>query len=222
MQTRGRNKLDMQLRNDEDLRQYVEKLQDERNIDRAQPYNEQLIGSQHHSETQDHVDHSNELNISVDGNGESGNPEARNCGPTLLKEIWKLPLGKTFDVSFNSRNQPVGKEGRKLASFLGIIARTPELTPLHVDDWRNFDNEEKKKLLNFVRKKFSIPKCGEDFVLKSLGKKWKDYKCSLKGDYLPKYKTKDALLKNRPSCIPRDQWSGLVSYWLSEKSKRHT
>ncbi|KAG5610192.1 hypothetical protein H5410_021473 [Solanum commersonii] len=57
------------------------------------------------------------------------------CGPTLLKDIWKLPLGKIVDVSFNSR----------------IIARTLELTPLHVDDWRNFDSEEKKKLLNFVR-----------------------------------------------------------------------
>ena len=63
----------MQLRNDEDLRQYVEKLQDEMNIDRAQPYADQLISSQNHSETQDHDDHSNELNISVDGNGELGN-----------------------------------------------------------------------------------------------------------------------------------------------------
>ncbi|KAH0705893.1 hypothetical protein KY285_010421 [Solanum tuberosum] len=152
-----------------------------------------------------------------------GNLEARKvCGPTLLKDIWKLPPGKTVDVPFNSRNQTIGKEGRKLSSFLGIIARTPELTPLHVDDWRNFDNEEKKELLNFVRKKFFIPKCGEAFVLKSLGKKWKDYKCQLKGYHLPKYKTKDALLKNRPSRIPRDQWSGLVSYWLSDKAKRRT
>ncbi|XP_016447222.1 uncharacterized protein LOC107772241 isoform X2 [Nicotiana tabacum] len=37
-----------------------------------------------------------------------------------------------------------------------------------------------------------------------------------------KYKTRDALLKNRPSRIPRDQWSSLVSYWLSDKAKRCT
>lgn len=66
-------------------------------------------------------------------------------GPTLLKDVWKLPPEKTIDVSFNSHNQSIGKEGRKLASFLGIVARTPELTPLHIDDWRNFDNEKKKK-----------------------------------------------------------------------------
>ncbi|XP_049399687.1 uncharacterized protein LOC125863701 [Solanum stenotomum] len=143
-------------------------------------------------------------------------------GPTLLKDVWKLSPGKTIDVSFNSRNQSIEKEGRKLTSFLGIVARTLELTPLNIDDWRNFDNEQKKKLVNFVRKKFSFPKSGEAFVLKSLGKKWKDYKCEIKGEYMSKYKTKDSLLKNRPNRRPRDQWSGLVSYWLSDKAKRRT
>jgi len=63
-------------------------------------------------------------------------------GPTLLKDVWKLPPGKTIDVPFNSRNQSIGKEGRKLARFLGIVARNLELTPLNVDDWRTFDNEQ--------------------------------------------------------------------------------
>ncbi|KAG5585151.1 hypothetical protein H5410_045585 [Solanum commersonii] len=42
-------------------------------------------------------------------------------GPTLLKDDWKLPPGKTIDVSFDSRNQSIGKEGQKLASFIGIV-----------------------------------------------------------------------------------------------------
>ncbi|KAH0633079.1 hypothetical protein KY284_035865 [Solanum tuberosum] len=140
-------------------------------------------------------------------------------GPTLLKDVWKLPPGKLIDVPYNSRNQSIGKEGRKLTSFLEIVVRTPELTPLHIDDWRNFDSKQEKKLVDFVRKKFSFQKRGEAFVLKSQEKKWKNYKCEIKGEYMSKYKTKDALLKNRPSCIPRDQWSGLVSYWLSDKVK---
>ncbi|KAJ1391691.1 putative transposase, Ptta/En/Spm, plant [Sesbania bispinosa] len=37
--------------------------------------------------------------------------------------------------------------------------------------------------------------------------------------YLTKYKAKYALLKNRPYRIPRDQWTGLVSYWVSDKGK---
>ncbi|KAF3638443.1 hypothetical protein FXO38_21139 [Capsicum annuum] len=191
MQTRGRNRLDIQQQNDKDVRHYIKRLMDEQNIDRAQPYIDQLMNNQNHSETQDHDGKSNELMNSFDGGiGESGNLKTKHvCGPTLLKDIWKLPPGKTFDVLFNSRNQSIGKEGQKHASFLGIV------------------------------KKFTIPKRGEDFVLKSLGKKWRDYKCYLKGEHIPKHKPKDTLLKNRPSCIPRDQWSGLVSYWLSDKAK---
>ncbi|XP_019234411.1 PREDICTED: uncharacterized protein LOC109214905 [Nicotiana attenuata] len=110
-----------------------------------------------------------------------GNLEPRKVrGPALLKDIWKLPPLKVVDVTFNNRIQAIGEKGRKLASFLGIIARTPELTPLHVDDWRNFDKEEKKKLVDFVRKKYSIPRRGEAYVLKPLGKKWKDYKYKAK------------------------------------------
>ncbi|MCE3215487.1 hypothetical protein HAX54_002571 [Datura stramonium] len=118
---------------------------------------------------------------------------------------------------------------------------------LHIDDWRSFDKDEKKKLVEFVRvwsyyylmihesfkmlfpfcmisykhlflffyKKFSIPARGEDFVIKSIGKKWKDYKCDLKSVYMTKFKTKDVLLKNKPNRIPRNQWTGLVSYWVS-------
>lgn len=39
---------------------------------------------------------------------------------------------------------------------------------------------------------------------------------------MPKYKIKDALLKNRSSRISRNQWSDLVFYWLFEKAKRCT
>ena len=74
-------------------------------------------------------------------------------GLTLLKDIWNLPLGKTVSVQFNCRNQAIGKEGRKLASFIGIVARTPELTPLNIADWRLFPKDEKKKLVAFVKVK---------------------------------------------------------------------
>ncbi|RYQ91525.1 hypothetical protein Ahy_B09g097434 [Arachis hypogaea] len=133
-------------------------------------------------------------------------------GPTLLKKIWNMPHEKTIDVQFNNFNQAIRKESRKLASFLGILARTPSIMPLNIDDWRCYDKEEKNKLLKIVRKKFSIPIRGVEFVKRSIGKKWKDYKYDLKGMCLGQYKTKNVLLKNRPERIPRDQWIGLVSY----------
>ncbi|OIT08940.1 hypothetical protein A4A49_59393 [Nicotiana attenuata] len=162
MQTRGRNRLVIEQDYDEDVRPYIEHLMDGQNYSRAQPYIEQLMDSQNYSNAQAPRDgQSNELNRSDGGteipnDDDSGNSEAKKvCGPTLLNEIWKLPPGKTIDVPFNNRNQAIGKEGRKLASFLEIIARTPELTPLHVDDWRNFNNEKKNN-----RAKQTMPHTG--------------------------------------------------------------
>ncbi|MED6122978.1 hypothetical protein PIB30_044952, partial [Stylosanthes scabra] len=62
-----------------------------------------------------------------------------------------MPLGKTIDVQFNKRNQAIRKEGRKLASFLGILARTPSIMHLNIDDWRCYDKKEKNKLLKIVK-----------------------------------------------------------------------
>ncbi|XP_072062835.1 uncharacterized protein [Arachis hypogaea] len=190
-------------------------VEEENYADEVLPFMEQLLNDEDLSQTP---------NISDSINSEQDEElEAKRVrGPTLLKKIWNMPRGKTIDVQFNNRNQAIRKEGRKLASFLGILARTPSIMPLNIDDWRCYDKEEKNKLLKIVRKKFSIPVRGEEFVKRSIGKKWKDYKCDLKGIYLGQYKTKDVLLKNRPERIPRDQWIGLVSYWFSDKAKKRT
>ncbi|KAK4348133.1 hypothetical protein RND71_034472 [Anisodus tanguticus] len=140
MRTRGRKRLVIEHREDEGVRPYIEQLMHGQNCSQDQTPNGQ--SNEVHNST----------GTEVQQNDESVNSDARKVrGPTLLKEIWKMPPGKTVSVQFNSRNQAIGKEGRKLASFLGIVARTPELTQLHVDDWRSFDKEEKKKLVEFVR-----------------------------------------------------------------------
>ncbi|MED6130055.1 hypothetical protein PIB30_114328, partial [Stylosanthes scabra] len=118
------------------------------------PYMEQLLNDENWSQT--HNNQSDELNISKSFNSEQdkelGYPEIKRVrGPTLLQDIWNIPLGKTIDVHFNKRNQAIRKEGRKLASFLGIQARTPSIMPLNIDDWRCYDKEEKNKLLKIVR-----------------------------------------------------------------------
>ncbi|MCE3215869.1 hypothetical protein HAX54_003867 [Datura stramonium] len=122
MQTRGCNRLVIE-QDDDDVRQHIEKLMDDQNYSANQPYLEQLIHNQNNAEAQAHDGLSNELNSFIGGdevqhNDELGTLETRKSrGPTLLKDIRKLPHGKTIVVSFNRCNQSVGKEGRKLASF---------------------------------------------------------------------------------------------------------
>ncbi|MCD7448543.1 hypothetical protein HAX54_043818, partial [Datura stramonium] len=106
------------------------------------------------------------LSAIIKGEQEGTLKERKVHGPTLLKDIWKQPQGKAVVVPFNSRNQAIGKDGRKLASFLGIIARTPELTPLHINDWRSFEKDEKKKLVEFVKAENGIdPTRAQIFIL---------------------------------------------------------
>ena len=69
----------------------------------------------------------------------------------MLKDIWNMPPGTKIPVRFNYHNQAVGREAWKLASFLGIVARTLELTPFNFHDWRFFPDDDQKKLLAFVR-----------------------------------------------------------------------
>ncbi|XP_020964529.1 uncharacterized protein LOC110265695 [Arachis ipaensis] len=117
--------------------------------DEVLPFMEQLLNDEDLSQT---LNISNSINSEQDE--ELGHPEAKRVrGPTLLKKIWNTPYGKIIDVQFNNCNQAIRKEGRKLASFLGILARTPSIMPLNIDDWRCYDKEEKNKLLKIVRKR---------------------------------------------------------------------
>lgn len=72
-------------------------------------------------------------------------------GPTLLKDIWNMSPRKKIEVQLKCHNQAIRKEGQKLASILGIIARNSKLTPLNIDDWRCFDQDQKNKLVELVK-----------------------------------------------------------------------
>ncbi|OAY82439.1 hypothetical protein ACMD2_24067 [Ananas comosus] len=69
--------------------------------------------------------------------------------------------------------------------------------------------------------KFLLPSNGniEKWVLKSLSRKWKDFKCELKGKYMIDNYTEQEVASNVPSGFTSQQWIDLVRYWFSEKSK---
>ncbi|MCD9558701.1 hypothetical protein HAX54_016235 [Datura stramonium] len=90
----------------------------------------------------------NEDEADVDGVNDIENERKKSKGITFeslpYEVLWKK----------ESRNQAIGKDGGKLASFLGIVSRTPELTLLHINDWRILDKDEKKKL-DMINEKLS-------------------------------------------------------------------
>ncbi|XP_020087977.1 uncharacterized protein LOC109709982 [Ananas comosus] len=120
---------------------------------------------------------------------------------------------------------PTGeKSGGILGGWLGIIARRPNLCPIHYPSWKVLPLMFKTKLLLLTRSKLLFPSNGniEKWVLKSLSRKWKNFKCGLKGKYIIDNYTEQEVASNVPSGFTSQQWIDLVRYWFSEKSKPYS
>nr|CAD1823252.1 unnamed protein product [Ananas comosus var. bracteatus] len=140
------------------------------------------------------------------------------------KNVWSLPDGERVVIVCNLLGQPVKKSGGILGGWLGIIARRPNLCPIHYPSWKVMPLMFKTKLLLLTRSKFLLPSNGniEKWVLKSLSRKWKDFKCELKGKYMIDNYTEQEVASNVPSGFTSQQWIDLVRYWFSEKSKSYS
>ncbi|XP_039116447.1 uncharacterized protein LOC120251858 [Dioscorea cayenensis subsp. rotundata] len=139
-------------------------------------------------------------------------------GRTTLKELWALPPGEKVLVSANGLGQPIGPEAQLFSSFLGMIARSSQKIGLQYESWHKVPKTLKDELLNFIETRFvlEIPK---DYVLKSLGKKWRDNKHDLKRKY---FKREDGLQANKekhPEGTVSWQWEELVDFWYSRKGE---
>ncbi len=61
----------------------------------------------------------------------------------------------------------------------------------------------------------------EEFILKKIGERWRQYKAKLKDLYFDVNETKEANCNNVPEGVLSDQWIALVNHWMNEKSKVH-
>ncbi|KAH7672347.1 putative transposase Ptta/En/Spm plant protein [Dioscorea alata] len=129
-------------------------------------------------------------------------------GPTTLKGLYSLPPNEKILVSSNELGQPIGPEGQLLSGFLGMHARSGQWVGLHYENWRKVPKTLKEELLKFV-----------EFVLKSLGKKWRDYKHDLKKRYFKREAGPQANKDNYPDGTVRWQWEELVDFWYSRKGE---
>ncbi|XP_039138070.1 uncharacterized protein LOC120275522 isoform X3 [Dioscorea cayenensis subsp. rotundata] len=137
-------------------------------------------------------------------------------GPTTLKELYSLPPNEKILVSSNELGQPIGPEGQLLAGFLGMLARCGQRVGLHYENWHKVPKILKEELLKFVELRF-ILEISREFVLKSLGKKWRDYKHDLKKRYFKREVGPQANKDNHPDGTIRWQWEELVDFWYSRK-----
>lgn len=64
--------------------------------------------------------------------------------------------------------------------------------------------------------RFDIDPVSKDWVLRSLGRKWKDWKAKLKSAHYCPHETDEERLADRDERVLPDQWASLIAHWSSE------
>lgn len=67
-----------------------------------------------------------------------------------------------------------------------------------------------------LQARFEIDPSSKTWVIKSLSKKWKDWKSKLKTAHYITHTTDEERLADRDERVHPDQWAYLVSHWSSE------
>ncbi|XP_073106760.1 uncharacterized protein [Elaeis guineensis] len=143
-------------------------------------------------------------------------------GPTVVRDVWQMREGERIVVECNQLGQPIKKAACLLTSFLGTVARRPQLCPLGYAKWNDMLPTYKVELLRVIESKFVLPPSTHDFVMKSLNRKWKEYKAQLKKDYMRQGMTEEEVARNCPPDVPPHQWMELVHYWFSERAQTYS
>ncbi|KAL2905475.1 Ribonuclease Z, partial [Bienertia sinuspersici] len=150
----------------------------------------------------------------------------RRRGKTLLADVWNLPPGHQIMIDVNKEIQPIGEEARVLGYFCGTIARNGKLCSLTYTRWDHLKKGGNKNneamILKEVKARFLYPDSLEKWILKSIGLRWKDYKCYLKGRYYDDDIDINIVQDRGPSDVEKDQWISLVSFRRSEEEKKRS
>ncbi|XP_058088778.1 uncharacterized protein LOC131235582 [Magnolia sinica] len=156
---------------------------------------------------------------SIEAPSDLSSTKKKTRGPTRCLEVWNMREGQRIPITTNTLGQPVGDNVSKLTNFLGTIARNGEFAPLTFSDWRAVPDESKDDMWGLVTSKFDIDTNIKSWVLMSIGKKWREWKCELKKlHYLP-HETDEKRLADLDERVQSDQWKVLIEFWNSEEGK---
>ncbi|KAM7482103.1 hypothetical protein LguiB_006686 [Lonicera macranthoides] len=180
----------------------------------SQPYQPQQ-SSDEQQPSEEHAD-------VITGTAEIGSSSTkrRGRGPTRCLKVWNT-VGR-IHIDTNDLGQPIGFDAPKLSNFLGTMARDGLLAPLIYSDWRAMPDANKENMWQQVELKFDIDPKSKCWVLDSLAKKWRNWKCMLKAAHYNTHTTDEERLADRDERVLPDQWEYLISYWNSEEGEKRS
>eukprot|EP00262_Sarcandra_glabra_P014741 TRINITY_DN436_c0_g2_i3.p1 TRINITY_DN436_c0_g2~~TRINITY_DN436_c0_g2_i3.p1 ORF type:complete len:127 (-),score=21.20 TRINITY_DN436_c0_g2_i3:378-758(-) len=93
--------------------------------------------------------------------------------------------------------------------------------PINRSSWHKIDKEDKDRVGQMVLDKFDIDEAIKGYIMKPLGKKWRD-KCELKAKYYNNCAAIEDIYANSHENVVPDQWQTLVNFWDSEDGKKRS
>ncbi|XP_058067561.1 uncharacterized protein LOC131216938 isoform X2 [Magnolia sinica] len=150
---------------------------------------------------------------------DSTSKKTKTRGPTRCFDVWKKREGQRISISVNDLGQPICDNASKLTNFIGTLARNGEYAPLTFNDWRAVPNAKKDDMWGLVTSKFEFDGNAKAWVLKSIGKKWREWKGELKKLHYSSHEIDEERLADLDERVQEDQWKILVQFWNSEEGK---
>ncbi|XP_052622717.1 uncharacterized protein LOC128128001 [Lactuca sativa] len=122
-------------------------------------------------------------------------------------------LGNVDDVLFEEQlEEPkIEKETCSTSLLDHAFARTHSYAPLTCTSWHKVPHKD--KIWEYVLGKYDVPDDAKTWVLRTIGNLYKVYKCRFKKKHFYQFKDNKTRWKNRPECIPQEEFSKLLVLW---------
>ena len=145
---------------------------------------------------------------------------------TLLKRVHVVRTrGERIQVAFDSKGQPIGKEGDELQSWIGVLAR--EHIPIWIADFRSADLAPlKERVWLEVVTSFTVDDMHKKQVLKSCGESAKCFRYDLYQAFVRDHIDEETVWQRPPKVvnnyptISQDDWERFVAYRRTADFKR--
>ncbi|KAL2327792.1 hypothetical protein Fmac_021219 [Flemingia macrophylla] len=157
-----------------------------------------------------------------DFEGYTGDGEGR-ISQTRLKvqDVFAMTESLTRILTqWNRHNQPVGESSSLLAGFLGQLASNFGNFLVLYENWLQVPEQYKNNVyVNTIQANFVVnDEKHKQYILGSLGKKWKDKRCRLFDKYHNWELSMDENIQKHPPYIPQDHWAIFVRYRRTSKA----
>ncbi|XP_020407652.1 uncharacterized protein [Zea mays] len=122
---------------------------------------------------------------------------------------------QSYDENRSGKTSFIGKSARQLSSAIGCQVR--KKLSIATTDWRLVDINKKYELWEDIKTYYDVDAAALNWVMRTAGKKWKQFKASIKQRYF----NPELSIKEIPECpdkrVNDDDWHSMYNYWMSSE-----